>query len=171
MVINMANLQQLITNRKEIVQQHFNLTYQVKYLTENIFCLTILGDNNHPEYGYMTITKQINKLKELTTQLSPLVKENLEINQEILKEMIKESKEPTILEFLKTILELSDRILGLNDIIDVLISTNIHELNVGNSRKTGFALFFSYYSEKYAEKEHTLNVTVTDNIITKIKFR
>lgn len=167
----MTKLEQLITNKKEIESQYLNLTYNTKYLTENLFCLTVLSDNNHPEYGYMTITEQIDKLNELTSQLSPLAKENLEINKDIVKEMIKEAKDPTILEFLKTILELSDRILGLNDIINVLISTNIHQLNVGDKHKGGFALFFSYYNEKYSEKEHTLNVTVTDNIITKIKFR
>ena len=167
----MTNLQQLITNKKEIESQYLNLTYNVKYLTENVFCLTVLSDNNHPEYGYMTITEQAEKLSKLTSQLVPLVKENLKINKDIVKEMIKEAKDPTILEFLKTILGLSDRILGLNDIIDVLISTNIHQLNVGDKHKGGFTLFFSYYNEKYSEKEHTLNVTVTDNIATKIKFR
>ena len=166
----MTNLQELITNKKEIELKYFNLLYNVKYLTENVHCLTILSDNNHPEYGYMTITEQINKLNELTSKLSPRAKENIDINQAILKEIIKKSKDQTILEFLKTILKLSDRILGLNDIVDVLISINIHELNIGEKYEGGFALFFSYYNEKYTEKEHTLNVTVTDNIITKIKF-
>ncbi len=167
----MTNLQELITNKKEVDSQYFDLIHEVRFLTENIYCLTILGDNNHPEYGYMTITEQAKKLKELSSQLVPLVKENLEINQAILKELIKETHEPTISEFLKTLLDVSDKTLELNETINILLSINIHELNVGNSRKTGFALFFSYYNEKYAEKEHTLNVTVTDNIITKIKFR
>ena len=167
----MKNLEQLIINRKEIESQYFNLTYQVKYLTENIFCLTILGDNNHPEYGYMTITEQVNKLNELTTQLSPLTKENLKINQEILKELIKETHDPTISQFLKTLLKVSDRALELNDTINILFSINVHQLNLGDTRKTGFTLFFSHYNEKYAEQEHSLNVTVTDNIITKIEFR
>lgn len=167
----MKNLEQLIINRKEIESQYFNLTYQVKYLTENIFCLTILGDNNHPEYGYMTITEQVNKLNELTTQLSPLTKENLKINQEILKELIKETHDPTISQFLKTLLKVSDRTLELNDTINILFSINVHQLNLGDTRKTGFTLFFSHYNEKYAEQEHSLNVTVTDNIITKIEFR
>ena len=167
----MTNLEQLITKHKQLSVEHFDLIHEVRFLTENIYCLTILGDNNHPEYRYMTITEQIDKLNELTSQLSPLAKENLEINQAILKEMIKEAKDPTILEFLKTILKLSDRTLELNETINILISTNIHKLNVGDKHKGGFALFFSYYNEKYSEKEHTLNVTVTDNIITKIKFR
>lgn len=167
----MTTLEQLITNKKEIESQYLNLTYNIKYLTENVFCLTILGDNNHPEYDYMTITEQIDKLNKLTSQLSPLAKENLEINQDILKEMIKEAKDPTILQFLKTLLEVSDRTLELNDTINILLSINIHKLNVGNSRKTGFTLYFSHYNEKYSEQEHSLNVTVTDNIITKIKFR
>lgn len=167
----MTNLQELITNKKEVDSQYFNLIHEVRYLIENIYCLTILGDNNHPEYGYMTITEQTEKLNELNSQLVPLAKENLEINQDILKEMIKEAKDPTILQFLKTLLEVSDRTLELNDTINILLSINIHKLNVGNSRKTGFTLFFSHYNEKYSEQEHSLNVTVTDNIITKIKFR
>lgn len=166
----MTKLQELIINKKEIESQHFDLLYEVKYLTENLHCLTILGDNNHPEYGNMTITKQTKKLNELTSQLVPLVKENLKINQAILKELIKESKDPTISQFLKTLLELSDRTLELNDVINIILSINLHELNVGDSRKTGFTLFFSHYNEKYAEQEHSLNITVTDNIITKIKF-
>ena len=167
----MTNLEQLITKHKQLSVEYFDLIHEVRFLTENIYCLTILGDNNYPDYGNMTITGQAEKLNELSSQLVPLVKENLEINQDILKEMIKEAKDPTILEFLKIILELSDRILELNDLIDIILSINLHELNVGDSRKTGFTLFFSHYNEKYSEQEHSLNVTVTDNIITKIKFR
>lgn len=166
----MTKLQELKTNKAKIESQHFDLIYEVKYLTENLHCLTILGDNDHPEYGYMTITEQTEKLNELTSQLSLLVKENLEINQAILKEMIKETHEPTISEFLKTLLELSDRTLELNDIIDILFSINVHQLNIGNKYERGFTLFFSHYNEKYTEQKN-LNVTVTDNIITKIKFR
>ena len=167
----MTNLEQLIKNKKEVESQYYDLLHDVKYLTENIYCLTILGDNNHPDYGNMTIPEQAEKLNESTSQLVPLVKENLEINQAILKELIKETHEPTILQFLKTLLDVSDRTLELNDTINILLSINVHKLNVGNSRKTGFTLYFSHYNEKYAEQEHSLNVTVTDNIITKIKFR
>ena len=168
----MTNLEQLITNKDEIETQCFDLLYEIKHLAENLHCLTILGSNDHPEYGYMTITEQTDKLSEGTAQLSLLVKENLEINQAILQELIKETHEPTISEFLKTLLNLSDRTLELNDIIDILISINIHKLDVGDSyEKRSFTLFFSSYSEKYAEQEYSLNVIVTDNIITKIEFR
>lgn len=167
----MTNLEQLITKHKQLSVEYFDLIHEVRFLTENVYCLTILGDNNHPDYGNMTITGQAEKLNELSSQLVPLVKENLEINQAILKELIKETHEPTILQFLKTLLDISDRTLELNDTINILLSINVHKLNVGNSRKTGFTLYFSHYNEKYAEQEHSLNVTVTDNIITKIEFR
>ena len=167
----MKKLEQLIKNKKEVESQYFDLIHNVRFLTENIYCLTILGDNNHPDYGNMAIPEQAEKLNELTSQLSPLVGENLKINQAILKELIKLTHEPTISEFLKTLLEVSDRTLELNETINILHSINVHKLNVGDSRKTGFTLFFSHYNEKYAEQEHSLNVTVTDNIITKIKFR
>lgn len=166
----MTNLQQLITNKNEIETQCFDLLYEIKYLTENLHCLTILGDNDHPEYGYMTITEQTDKLSELTSQLSLLVKENLEINQAILKEMIKKSKDPTISKFLKILHNLSDRTLELNDVVDILLSINIHQVNVGDKLKRSLNLFFSSYNEKYAEQKHTLNILVTDNIITKIHF-
>ena len=167
----MTNLEQLITKHKQLSVEYFDLIHEVRFLTENVYCLTILGDNNHPDYGNMTITGQAEKLNELSSQLVPLVKENLEINQAILKELIKETHEPTILQFLKTLLDISDRTLELNDTINILLSINVHKLNIGDSRKTGFTIFFSHYNEKYAEQEHSLNVTVTDNIITKIKFR
>lgn len=167
----MTNLEQLIKKHKQLSVEYFDLIHEVRFLTENIYCLTVLGDNNHPDYGNMTIAEQAEKLSKLTSQLVPLVKENLEINQAILKELIKEAHEPTILQFLKTLLEVSDRTLELNDVIGILLSINIHQLNVGNSLKTGFTLYFSHYNEKYAAQEHSLNVTVTDNIITKIKFR
>ena len=167
----MTNLEQLITKHKQLSVEYFDLIHKVRFLTENIYCLTILGDNNYPDYGNMTITEQAEKLNELSSQLVPLVKENLEINQAILKELIKETHEPTILQFLKTLLDVSDRTLELNDTINILLSINIHQLNIGDSRKTGFTLFFSHYNEKYAVQEHSLNITVTDNIITKIKFR
>lgn len=167
----MTNLEQLITKHKQLSVEYFDLIHEVRFLTENIYCLTILGDNTHPDYGNMTIAEQAEKLSKLTSQLVPIVKENLEINQAILKELIKETHEPTILQFLKTLLDVSDRTLELNDTINILLSINVHKLNVGNSRKTGFTLYFSHYNEKYAEQEHSLNVTVTDNIITKIKFR
>ena len=167
----MTNLEQLITKHKQLSVEYFDLIHEVRFLTENIYCLTILGDNNYPDYGNMTITGQAEKLSKLTSQLAPLVKENLKINQAILKELIKETDEPTILQFLKTLLEVSDKTLELNDTINILLSINIHKLNVGDSRKTGFTLFFSHYNERYAEQEHSLNVTVTNNIITKIEFR
>lgn len=167
----MTNLEQLITKHKQLSTEYFDLIHEIRFLTENIYCLTVLGDNNHPDYGNMTITGQAEKLNELSSQLVPLVKENLEINQAILKELIKETHEPTILQFLKTLLKVSDRTLELNDTINILLSINVHQLNVGNSRKTGFTLYFSHYNEKYAEQEHSLNVTVTNNIITKIEFR
>lgn len=167
----MTNLEQLITKHKQLSVEYFDLIHEVRFLTENIYCLTILGDNTHPDYGNMTIAEQAEKLSKLTSQLVPLVKENLEINQAILKELIKETHEPTILQFLKILLDVSDRTLELNDTINILLSINVHKLNVGNSRKTGFTLYFSHYNEKYAEQEHSLNVTVTDNIITKIEFR
>lgn len=167
----MTNLEQLITKHKQLSVEYFDLIHEVRFLTENIYCLTILGDNNHPDYGNMTITEQAEKLNQLSSQLVAIVKENLEINQAILKELIKETHEPTISQFLKTLLEVSDRTLELNDTINILLSINVHKLNIGDSCKTGFTLFFSHYNEKYAEQEHSLNVTVTDNIITKIEFR
>ena len=143
----MTNLEQLITKHKQLSVEYFDLIHEVRFLTENIYCLTILGDNTHPDYGNMTIAEQAEKLSKLTSQLVPLVKENLEINQAILKELIKETHEPTILQFLKILLDVSDRTLELNDTINILLSINVHKLNVGNSRKTGFTLYFSHYNE------------------------
>ena len=167
----MTNLEQLITKHKQLSVEYFDLIHEVRFLTENIYCLTVLGDNNHPDYGNMTIAEQAEKLNELTSQLSTLVKENLEINQKLLEELIKETHEPAISEFLKTLLNVSDRALELNDIIDILLSINLHKLNAGKKFKRSLNLFFSYYNEKYAEQEHTLNIIVTDNVITKINFK
>ena len=167
----MTNLEQLITKHKQLSVEYFDLIHEVRLLTENIYCLTILGDNTHPEYGYMTITEQTEKLNELTSQLIPLTKENLKVNQAILHELIKETHEPTISEFLKTLLNLSDRTLELNDVIDILLSIKLHELNTGKKFKRSLNLFFSHYNEKYAEQEHTLNIIVKDNVITKIHFK
>lgn len=167
----MKRLQELTKDKREIENKYFDLIHEVRFLTENIYCLTILGDNTHPEYGYMTITEQTEKLNELTSQLIPLAKENFKVNQAILHELIKETHEPTISEFLKTLLNLSDRTLELNDVIDILLSINLHKLNAGKKFKRSLNLFFSYYNEKYAEQEHTLNIIVTDNVITKINFK
>ena len=167
----MKNIQELTPKRNHVVQQYYDLLHDVKYLTDSIYCLTILGDNNYAQYRDMAITEQAEKLNELTSQLSTLVKENLEINQKLLEELIRETHEPAISEFLKTLLNVSDRALELNDIIDILLSINVHKLNVGDSRKTSFKLFFSSYSEKYAEQEYSLNVEVTDKKITKIHFK
>lgn len=167
----MTTLQELITKHKQLSIEYFDLLHNVRFLTENIYCLTILGDNNHPEYGNMTIPEQTEKLNELTSELIPLTKENLKVNQAILQELIKETHEPTISEFLKTLLNLSDRTLELNDVIDILLSINLHKLNAGKKFKRSLNLFFSHYNEKYAEQEHTLNIIVTDNVITKINFK
>lgn len=167
----MKRLPELTKDKREIENKYFDLIHEVRFLTENIYCLTILGDNTHPEYGYMTITEQTEKLNELTSQLIPLAKENLKVNQAILHELIKETHEPAISEFLKTLLNLSDRTLELNDVIDILLSINLHKLNAGQKFKRSLNLFFSHYNEKYSEQEHSLNVTVTDNIITKINFK
>ena len=109
----MKRLQELTKDKREIENKYFDLLHDVRYLTDSIYCLTILGDNNYPDYGNMTITGQAEKLNELSSQLIPLAKENLEINQAILKELIKLTHEPKILEFLKTLLEVSDRTLEL----------------------------------------------------------
>lgn len=167
----MKRLQELTKDKREIENKYFDLLHDVRYLTDSIYCLTILGNNNYIEFRDMTITEQNEKLNELTSQLIPLAKENLKVNQAILHELIKETPEPAISEFLKTLLNVSDRTLELNDVINILLSINLHELNVGDARKTGFTLFFSHYNERYAEQEHSLNVTVTNNIITKIEFR
>lgn len=167
----MTNLEQLITKHKQLSVEYFDLIHEVRFLTENIYCLTILGDNTHPEYGYMTITEQNEKLNELTSQLIPLAKENLKVNQDILHELIKETHEPTISKFLKTLLNLNDRTLELNDVIDILLSINLHKLNIGDKFKRSLKIFFSHYNEKYTEQEHTLNIIVTDNVITKIHFK
>ena len=167
----MTTLQELITKHKQLSVEYFDLIHEVRFLTENIYCLTVLGANNHPDYGNMTIAEQAEKLNELTSQLSTLVKENLEINQKLLEELIKETHEPAISEFLKTLLNVSDRALELNDIIDILLSINLHKLNAGKKFKRSLNLLFSYYNEKYAEQEHTLNIIVTDNVITKINFK
>lgn len=167
----MKRLPELTKDKREIENKYFDLIHEVRFLTENIYCLTILGDNTHPEYGYMTITEQTEKLNELTSQLIPLAKENLKVNQAILHELIKETHEPAISEFLKTLLNLSDRTLELNDVIDILLSINLHKLNAGQKFKRSLNLFFSHYNEKYAEQEHTLNIIVKDNVITKIHFK
>lgn len=167
----MTKLQELIINNNKIENEYFDLSYEIKWLTESIYFLTILGDNHHSQYGNMTITEQTEKLSELTSQLPSIAKENLKVKQKILNEMIKESKDPTISEFLKTLHNLSDRTLALNDVIDVLLSINVHQLNVGDKLKRSLNLFFSSYNEKYSEQEHTLNIIVTDNVITKINFQ
>lgn len=167
----MKKLQELTKDKREIENKYFDLLHEVRFLTDSIYCLTILGDNNYTEFRNMTITEQTEKLNELTSQLIPLAKENLKVNQAILHKLIKETHEPAISEFLKTLLNLSDRTLELNDVIDILLSINLHKLNAGKEFKRSLNLFFSYYNEKYAEQEHTLNIIVTDNVITKINFK
>lgn len=167
----MKRLQELTKDKREIENKYFDLIHEVRFLTDSIYCLTILGDNNYTEFRNMTITEQTEKLNELTSQLIPLAKENLKVNQAILHELIKETHEPAISEFLKTMLNLSDRTLELNDVIDILLSINLHKLNTGKKFKRSLNLFFSHYNEKYAEQEHTLNIIVTDNVITKINFK
>lgn len=167
----MKRLQELTKDKREIENKYFDLLHDVRYLTDSIYCLTILGNNNYIEFRDMTITEQNEKLNELTSQLIPLAKENLKVNQAILHELIKETHEPAISEFLKTLLNLSDRTLELNDVIDILLSINLHKLNTGKKFKRSLNLFFSHYNEKYAEQEHTLNIIVKDNVITKIHFK
>lgn len=167
----MKRLQELTKDKREIENKYFDLLHDVRYLTDSIYCLTILGNNNYIEFRDMTITEQYEKLNELTSQLIPLAKENLKVNQAILHELIKETPEPAISEFLKTLLNVSDRTLELNDVIDILLSINLHKLNAGKKFKRSLNLFFSHYNEKYAEQEHTLNIIVKDNVITKIHFK
>ena len=109
----MKRLQELTKDKREIENKYFDLLHDVRYLTDSIYCLTILGNNNYIEFRDMTITEQNEKLNELTSQLIPLAKENLKVNQAILHELIKETHEPAISEFLKTLLNLSDRTLEL----------------------------------------------------------
>lgn len=167
----MKRLQELTKDKREIENKYFDLLHNVRYLTDSIYCLTILGNNNYIEFRDMSITEQNEKLNELASQLIPLAKENLKVNQAILHELIKETHEPTISEFLKTLLNLSDRTLELNDVIDILLSIKLHKLNTGKKFKRSLNLFFSHYNEKYAEQEHTLNIIVKDNVITKINFK
>ena len=167
----MKRLQELTKDKREIENKYFDLLHDVRYLTDSIYCLTILGNNNYIEFRDMTITEQTEKLNELTSQLIPLAKENLKVNQAILHKLIKETHEPAISEFLKTLLNLSDRTLELNDVIDIILSINLHKLNTGKKFKRSLNLFFSHYNEKYAEQEHTLNIIVKDNVITKIHFK
>lgn len=156
------NIEQLSAKKDAMELVYHKLTTDIRELQQNIMSITVLGFTQNPLLAHKTISEQISELNSLTSDLEDLYKILTNIYTEILEQMIRISPNNTVKNFLTEILNNQGKINGLSDVIDSLILTDIHYLDIGTKSAT-IEIFFSTFEPDCLEGIYRLIIDVDED--------